>query len=104
MTAQFTPIPEAIQRIRKGQMVIVVDDPSRENEGDFVLAAEKVTPSCSNSVQSDSPSRRGPGNTSFAPTNGAENGKPQALTWNIGTTGAMTSLADRQNASGNTEA
>lgn len=41
---KFTPIPEAIQRIRKGQMVIVVDDPDRENEGDFVMAAEKVKP------------------------------------------------------------
>lgn len=45
---KFTPIPEAIQRIKKGQMVIVVDDPDRENEGDFVMAAEKVTPSAIN--------------------------------------------------------
>jgi 3,4-dihydroxy 2-butanone 4-phosphate synthase/GTP cyclohydrolase II len=48
MSDKFTPIPEAIQRIRKGQMVIVVDDPDRENEGDFVMAAEKVTPSAIN--------------------------------------------------------
>lgn len=40
----FTTIPEAIKDIKKGKIVIVVDDPSRENEGDFVCAAEKVTP------------------------------------------------------------
>jgi 3,4-dihydroxy 2-butanone 4-phosphate synthase/GTP cyclohydrolase II len=40
----FASIPEAIKDIKKGKIVIVVDDPSRENEGDFVCAAEKVTP------------------------------------------------------------
>lgn len=40
----FAPIEEAIKEIKKGKIVIVVDDPSRENEGDFVCAAEKVTP------------------------------------------------------------
>lgn len=44
MKPKFTPIPDAIQRIRKGEMVIVVDDPARENEGDFIIAAEKATP------------------------------------------------------------
>jgi len=39
----FTPIPEAIQRIREGGMIIVVDDEDRENEGDLIMAAEKVT-------------------------------------------------------------
>lgn len=37
-------IPEAIDAIRKGQLIIVVDDEDRENEGDFIAAAEKVTP------------------------------------------------------------
>ena len=37
-------IPEAIEAIRKGEMIIVVDDEDRENEGDFIAAAEKVTP------------------------------------------------------------
>ena len=37
-------IPEAIEAIKKGEMIIVVDDEDRENEGDFVAAAEKVTP------------------------------------------------------------
>jgi 3,4-dihydroxy 2-butanone 4-phosphate synthase/GTP cyclohydrolase II len=44
----FSPIPDAIRRIRAGEMVIVVDDPDRENEGDFVMAAEKVTPAAIN--------------------------------------------------------
>ncbi len=37
-------IPEAIEAIRLGEMIIVVDDEDRENEGDFIAAAEKVTP------------------------------------------------------------
>jgi 3,4-dihydroxy 2-butanone 4-phosphate synthase/GTP cyclohydrolase II len=36
-------VEEAIEDIRQGKMVIVTDDESRENEGDFVMAAEKVT-------------------------------------------------------------
>ncbi|SHI79505.1 3,4-dihydroxy 2-butanone 4-phosphate synthase / GTP cyclohydrolase II [Mesonia phycicola] len=41
---QLNTIPEAIEDIRNGKVVIVVDDEDRENEGDFVAAAEKVTP------------------------------------------------------------
>jgi 3,4-dihydroxy 2-butanone 4-phosphate synthase/GTP cyclohydrolase II len=40
----FDPIEDAIADIRQGKMVIVVDDEDRENEGDLVFAAEKVTP------------------------------------------------------------
>jgi 3,4-dihydroxy 2-butanone 4-phosphate synthase/GTP cyclohydrolase II len=40
----FSSIPEAIQDIRAGKMVIVVDDEDRENEGDLTIAAEKVSP------------------------------------------------------------
>ena len=40
----FAPIEEAIAAIRAGQMIIVVDDEDRENEGDLTIAAEKVTP------------------------------------------------------------
>ena len=40
----FSTIDEAIEDIRKGRMVIVVDDENRENEGDLVLAAERITP------------------------------------------------------------
>jgi 3,4-dihydroxy 2-butanone 4-phosphate synthase/GTP cyclohydrolase II len=41
---RFAPIKDAIADIRKGRMVIVVDDEDRENEGDLTIAAEKVTP------------------------------------------------------------
>ena len=41
---RFTPVNEAIELFRKGQMVIIVDDEDRENEGDLVVAAEKITP------------------------------------------------------------
>jgi len=37
-------IPEALEEFRKGNFVIVVDDEDRENEGDLIIAAEKVTP------------------------------------------------------------
>ena len=45
---QFAPIEEAIEDIRQGRVVIVVDDADRENEGDFIMAAEKVTPDAIN--------------------------------------------------------
>jgi 3,4-dihydroxy 2-butanone 4-phosphate synthase/GTP cyclohydrolase II len=41
---QFNSIPEAIEEIRQGRHVIVVDDEDRENEGDLIMAAEAVTP------------------------------------------------------------
>jgi 3,4-dihydroxy 2-butanone 4-phosphate synthase/GTP cyclohydrolase II len=41
---KLNTIPEAIEAIQKGQLIIVVDDEDRENEGDFIAAAEKVTP------------------------------------------------------------
>ncbi|MDI6827551.1 MAG: 3,4-dihydroxy-2-butanone-4-phosphate synthase, partial [Armatimonadota bacterium] len=44
----FCPIEEAIEEIRAGKMIIVVDDEDRENEGDFIMAAEKVTPEAIN--------------------------------------------------------
>lgn len=40
----FHTIEEAIEAIRQGKMIILVDDEDRENEGDLVIAAEKVTP------------------------------------------------------------
>ena len=40
----FASIPEAVEDIRAGRVVIVVDDADRENEGDLIMAAEKVTP------------------------------------------------------------
>ena len=44
----FAPIDDAIDAIRRGEMVIVVDDEDRENEGDLTIAAEKVTPEAIN--------------------------------------------------------
>ncbi len=41
---KLNTIEEAIEDIRQGKIIIVVDDEDRENEGDFVAAAEKVTP------------------------------------------------------------
>jgi 3,4-dihydroxy 2-butanone 4-phosphate synthase / GTP cyclohydrolase II len=40
----FSTIDEALEDIRAGRIVIVVDDADRENEGDFIMAAEKATP------------------------------------------------------------
>jgi len=44
----FNTIEEALEDIKNGKMVIVVDDEDRENEGDLVMAAEKVTPEAIN--------------------------------------------------------
>ncbi|QEH36119.1 Riboflavin biosynthesis protein RibBA [Aquisphaera giovannonii] len=44
MTDEFSKIEEAIAALKEGRLIIVVDDADRENEGDFVVAAEKVTP------------------------------------------------------------
>jgi 3,4-dihydroxy 2-butanone 4-phosphate synthase/GTP cyclohydrolase II len=46
--ASFATVPEAIDEIRAGRMVVVVDDEDRENEGDLTLAAEFVTPEAIN--------------------------------------------------------
>jgi 3,4-dihydroxy 2-butanone 4-phosphate synthase/GTP cyclohydrolase II len=44
----FTDVPTAIEEIRAGKMIVVIDDEDRENEGDLTLAAEKVTPEAIN--------------------------------------------------------
>src|SRR6476661_1857934 len=44
----FASIEEAIERFRRGEIVIICDDEDRENEGDFAIAAEKVTPAAIN--------------------------------------------------------
>ncbi len=44
MNIELNTIDEAIQDIKKGKVIIVVDDENRENEGDFIAAAEAVTP------------------------------------------------------------
>ncbi len=47
-TRQFARVEDAIAAIHAGQMVIVVDDEGRENEGDLTIAAEKITPQAIN--------------------------------------------------------
>jgi 3,4-dihydroxy 2-butanone 4-phosphate synthase/GTP cyclohydrolase II len=44
----FTNVPTAIEEVRDGRMIVIVDDEDRENEGDLMLAAEKVTPEAIN--------------------------------------------------------
>jgi 3,4-dihydroxy 2-butanone 4-phosphate synthase/GTP cyclohydrolase II len=48
MSAPFATIEEAVEEIRSGRMVVVVDDPDRENEGDLTIAAQFATPEAIN--------------------------------------------------------
>ena len=48
MTTVFNTIDEALEDIRSGKIIILVDDEDRENEGDLVMAAESVTPEAIN--------------------------------------------------------
>jgi 3,4-dihydroxy 2-butanone 4-phosphate synthase/GTP cyclohydrolase II len=48
MKQLFDDIPAVLNDLRKGRMIIVVDDADRENEGDLVMAAEKITPAAVN--------------------------------------------------------
>ena len=43
-----SPIPQALQDLAAGKMIILMDDKNRENEGDRVIAAEHVTPAAIN--------------------------------------------------------
>ncbi|HOM71060.1 MAG TPA: 3,4-dihydroxy-2-butanone-4-phosphate synthase, partial [Armatimonadota bacterium] len=45
---EFSSIPEVIEDLKAGKIVIVVDDEDRENEGDFIMAADKITPEAVN--------------------------------------------------------
>jgi 3,4-dihydroxy 2-butanone 4-phosphate synthase/GTP cyclohydrolase II len=47
-TMTFAPIPEVIDELRHGRMILLVDDEDRENEGDLVIAGEKCTPQAVN--------------------------------------------------------
>ena len=46
--APFISIEEALEEVRRGRMIILMDDEQRENEGDLCMAAEKVTPEAIN--------------------------------------------------------
>src|SRR5215472_15665035 len=48
MQEGFCTIEEALEELRQGRMIVLVDDEYRENEGDLVIAAEKVTPDAIN--------------------------------------------------------
>jgi len=44
MGKEFSSIEEAIEDVRQGKMIVIVDDEDRENEGDLMISAEKITP------------------------------------------------------------
>jgi len=44
----FAPIPDVVEAVRRGEMVVVTDDENRENEGDLICAAERITPALIN--------------------------------------------------------
>jgi 3,4-dihydroxy 2-butanone 4-phosphate synthase/GTP cyclohydrolase II len=48
--SRINTIDEALEALRAGEMIIVVDDEDRENEGDFIMAAEKITPQAVNFI------------------------------------------------------
>src|SRR5438132_2127341 len=47
-SSHFATVEEAVEEIRQGRMVVLVDDEDRENEGDLAMAAEKITPEAIN--------------------------------------------------------
>ena len=57
-TSPFASIEEAIDEIRAGHFVVVVDDEDRENEGDLTIAAQFVTPDAVNFIATSSGSTR----------------------------------------------
>src|SRR4051795_9129973 len=44
MHSEFTKVEDALEALAEGRVVVVVDDEKRENEGDFIAAADRVTP------------------------------------------------------------
>ncbi|MGH7214292.1 MAG: bifunctional 3,4-dihydroxy-2-butanone-4-phosphate synthase/GTP cyclohydrolase II [Tepidisphaeraceae bacterium] len=50
MSSMFSPIPEVLEDLKAGKMIVLVDDEDRENEGDLVIAAEKCTPEAINFI------------------------------------------------------
>jgi 3,4-dihydroxy 2-butanone 4-phosphate synthase / GTP cyclohydrolase II len=51
----LSPIPEILDELRAGRMIVLVDDENRENEGDLIVAAEKVTPEIINFMTRHTP-------------------------------------------------
>ena len=50
MSIELNTVPDAVEAIRRGEVVIVVDAEDRENEGDYICAAEKASPEMSTSI------------------------------------------------------
>ncbi len=50
MSHRFSTVPEAVDAIARGEVIIVVDAEDRENEGDYICAAEKATPEVVNFI------------------------------------------------------
>ena len=46
--APFATVEEAVEEIRQGRMIVLVDDEDRENEGDLTMAADSITPEAIN--------------------------------------------------------
>src|SRR3979411_3379479 len=46
--SHFATVEEAVEEIRQGRQIVLVDDEDRENEGDLTMAAEKITPEAVN--------------------------------------------------------
>ena len=44
MAANYSTIEQALEELRAGHLIMVIDDPDRENEGDLIVAAATVTP------------------------------------------------------------
>ena len=77
-------IDTALERLRRGEAVIVVDDEDRENEGDFVMAAEKVTPEAINFL-----SKHGRGLICLARRRGSGSGARRCGRWSRDNTAAL---------------
>ena len=50
--SHFATVEEAVEEIRQGRMIVLIDDEDRENEGDLTMAAEKITPDAINFMAS----------------------------------------------------
>src|SRR5467141_3485424 len=46
--SHFATVEEAVEEIRQGRMIVLIDDEDRENEGDLTMAAERITPEAIN--------------------------------------------------------
>ena len=46
MEQKYSTVPEALEELRAGKIILVTDDPDRENEGDMICAAEFATCEC----------------------------------------------------------